>query len=111
MPQPPVRQVEARAVLGVRRLLRRHPAPQRHSGFFGHVSELTDRREMTIPGTERVVQAHFLDGSEPRWKYKVGPRVTLADWMTSPDNPYFARAAVNRTVGALLRHRHRRSGR
>jgi len=57
---------------------------------------LSDRREMTIPGTDRVVQANFLDGSEPRWKYKVGSRVTLADWMTSPDNPYFARAAANR---------------
>ena len=60
------------------------------------VRELTDRREMAIPGTDKVVQASFLDGTEPRWKYKVGPRVTLADWMTAPDNPYFARAAVNR---------------
>ena len=31
--------------------------------------------------------------------------------MTAPDNPFFARAAVNRAVGALLRHRPRRSGR
>jgi Protein of unknown function (DUF1553)/Protein of unknown function (DUF1549) len=66
-------------------------------GFYGPISELTDRREMTIAGTDRVVQANFLDGSEPRWKYKVGPRVTLAEWMTSPQNPYFARAAANRT--------------
>jgi len=65
-------------------------------GFFGPISELGDRREMAIPGTDRVVQANFLDGSEPRWKYKVGSRVTLADWMTAKDNPYFARAAVNR---------------
>jgi hypothetical protein len=64
--------------------------------FYGPISELTDRREMTIPGTERVVQANFLDGTEPKWKYKVGPRVTLADWLTSADNPYFARAAANR---------------
>ncbi len=65
-------------------------------GFFGPISELGDRREMAIPGTDRVVQANFLDGTEPRWKYKVGSRVTLADWMTAKDNPYFARAAVNR---------------
>jgi hypothetical protein len=65
-------------------------------GFFGPISEAADRREITIAGTDRVVQANFLDGSEPRWKYKVGPRVTLADWMTSAQNPYFAKAAVNR---------------
>jgi hypothetical protein len=68
----------------------------RGQGFYGPISEVMDRREMAIPGTERVVQANFLDGTEPRWKYKVGPRVTLADWMTSAQNPYFARAAANR---------------
>jgi hypothetical protein len=60
------------------------------------VREVFDRREMKIPGSETVVPALFLDGSEPRWKFKVGARVTLADWITAPDNPYFARAAVNR---------------
>ncbi len=68
----------------------------RGQGFYGPISEALDRREMAIPGTDRVVQANFLDGSEPRWKYKTGPRVTLADWMTSAENPYFARAAANR---------------
>jgi hypothetical protein len=61
--------------------------------------ELTDRRELTIPGTEKVVQARFLDGAEPRWKARASARETLADWMTSADNPYFARAAVNRLWG------------
>jgi hypothetical protein len=64
--------------------------------------EALDRRELAIPGTGRVVQAAFLDGSEPRWKYKVGPRVTLAEWMTASDNPYFARAAVNRLWAYFL---------
>ncbi len=62
----------------------------------GFVRELTDRREMAIPNTSKVVQASFLDGTEPRWKYKVGPRVTFADWVTSRENPFFARAAANR---------------
>jgi hypothetical protein len=65
----------------------------------GNLRELPDRRELAIPGndrTVRVVQAGFLDGTEPKWKFKVGARVTLADWMTKPDNPFFARAAVNR---------------
>ena len=42
------------------------------------------------------MQARFLDGTEPAWKSKSTSRGTLADWMTSPSNPYFARAAVNR---------------
>jgi uncharacterized protein DUF1553/uncharacterized protein DUF1549 len=60
------------------------------------VREVLDRRELEIPGDKTVVQASFLDGSEPRWKLRVSPRVTLADWLTSHDNPYFARAIVNR---------------
>ncbi len=66
---------------------------------FAPMQELVDRRELAIPGVDRVVQAAFLDGSEPKWKYKVSSRITLADWVTSADNPYFARAAVNRMWG------------
>jgi hypothetical protein len=69
---------------------------------FGPIREIPDRRELAIPGTERVVQAAFLDGSEPQWKFKVSSRVTLADWMTSPENPYFARAAANRLWAHLF---------
>ncbi|HZT80895.1 MAG TPA: DUF1549 and DUF1553 domain-containing protein [Gemmataceae bacterium] len=69
---------------------------------FGGVRELSDRRELGIPGTDKVVQASFLDGTEPQWRYKVGARVTLADWITSPENPYFAKAAVNRVWAYLL---------
>jgi hypothetical protein len=58
--------------------------------------EVADRRELMIPGTERMAQATFLDGTEPVWKSKTLSRATLASWMTAPDNPYFARAAVNR---------------
>jgi hypothetical protein len=58
--------------------------------------EISDKRELMIPGTERVAQATFLDGSEPVWKSKTSSRATLADWMTAPSNPYFARAGVNR---------------
>jgi hypothetical protein len=60
------------------------------------LAEMPDRREMVIPGTDRVAQATFLDGKEPEWKYKTSARVTLAEWMTAKNNPYFARAAVNR---------------
>src|SRR5262249_37791859 len=49
-----------------------------------------------IPGTDKVVQAKFLNGAEPAWKPQTTTRATLAEWVTSADNPYFARAAVNR---------------
>lgn len=58
--------------------------------------ERMERREVAVGSTGRVVQAALLDGAEPRWRYKTSPRVALADWITAPDNPYFARAAVNR---------------
>src|SRR5262249_2704978 len=64
--------------------------------YFGQLRELPDRRELGIPGTDRVAQAGFLDGTDPEWKYNVSARVALADWMTSPKNPFLAKAAVNR---------------
>jgi hypothetical protein len=45
--------------------------------------------------TSKVVSARYLDGAEPEWK-GTGTRATLVDWMTAPDNPFFAKAAVNR---------------
>ncbi len=42
------------------------------------------------------VETRFPDGSRPDWKRQLTPRAALAEWITRPDNPYFARAAVNR---------------
>jgi hypothetical protein len=53
------------------------------------------RGSIKIMGTDKVVKARFLDGTEPEWK-GAGTRPTLVEWMTSPRNPYFARAAANR---------------
>lgn len=53
-------------------------------------------REITIPETEKKVKARFLDGSEPQWKVGASTRETLADWLLRAENPFFARAAVNR---------------
>jgi hypothetical protein len=70
---------------------------QRQMDFLLPGREDPNKHELTIPGTERVVQAKFLDGAEPSWKAKTASRAALAEWLTSPANPYFARAAVNRT--------------
>lgn len=69
---------------------------RRTMDFLISEKESQDKRELLIPGTERVAQARFLDGGEPVWKGKSTSRGVLAEWMTGPNNPYFARAAVNR---------------
>ena len=72
---------------------------ERQGDFIGQVREIADRREIDVPDTARVVQAAYLDGSEPQWRFRVGPRQTLADWVTSRDNAFFAHAAANRLWG------------
>ncbi|MDB5351947.1 MAG: hypothetical protein JWN86_3194 [Planctomycetota bacterium] len=64
--------------------------------------EDADRRELTIPGTSTVVKAVHLDHSPPAWRPRAGTREVLAEWITAPQNPYFARAAVNRTWARLF---------
>jgi hypothetical protein len=59
-----------------------------------------DLEEIKIPGKEEVVPALFLDGSKP--ERTAGKRLTVARWITAPDNPYFARAAVNRIWGSYF---------
>ena len=68
----------------------------RRDDFINSMRDNPERREIAISSGSQVVQANFLDGSEPPWKYKVSPRETLADWVTSKKNPYFAKAAANR---------------
>jgi hypothetical protein len=65
-------------------------------GAFSPVKDDPARRVIKVAGTDEEYEARFLDGRTPQWKAGVGTRTTLADWMTSSDNPYFARNAVNR---------------
>jgi hypothetical protein len=69
---------------------------QGNAEFSFPSGENAERHELTIPGTERVVQATFPDGKAPKWKSRQSGRAALAEWVTTADNPYFARAAVNR---------------
>lgn len=66
------------------------------AGAFAPASDDPKVRSIALPGSEKTVQARFLDGAEPRWADASRPRDVLAAWMTGPDNPFFARAAVNR---------------
>ena len=62
-----------------------------------NLTEKTDVRSISIPGTQDVVPAVFLTGLEPEWSDDSRtPRQMLADWVVDPRNPYFAKMAVNR---------------
>jgi hypothetical protein len=55
-----------------------------------------------IVGSDTWVTARFPDGSQPDWRRLVTPRQALADWIARGDNPWFARAAVNRLWHTFL---------
>jgi hypothetical protein len=56
-----------------------------------------DRGEVMLPDTETIVAPQFLDGAEtPENVRSAARRQRLATWLTSPENPYFARATANR---------------
>ncbi len=51
------------------------------------------------PRSRQEVQPRFLDGTPVPQDRLDDWRLALAEWMTSPDNPYFAQAMVNRMWG------------
>src|SRR5262249_22579285 len=65
--------------------------PAQPNNPFQPAPETPTRKEIDIPGAGKKVTARFLDGSDPAWKDDVPVRTTLADWVVSGDNPYFAR--------------------
>ncbi|GIW81529.1 MAG: hypothetical protein KatS3mg105_3336 [Gemmatales bacterium] len=66
------------------------------NGFVTTASESPRVNKIKIPDTETEVVARFLDGTEPDMTSDLPLRQILADWVTSPTNPYFAKATVNR---------------
>lgn len=54
-------------------------------------------RQIRIPLTGEIVPAVFLTGQQPDWQAgQVSSRTVLAEWITSRNNPWFARMAANR---------------
>src|SRR5262249_10145820 len=81
--------------------------PQRNTGevfFRGNVQEAGNRHSIRIPGTEKTVEARFLDGTQPDWQADNNSRTVLARWVTSPENQFFARATVNRLWSHFFGH-------
>jgi hypothetical protein len=68
----------------------------------GNVLVAGPRRQKPGPARIRVGETkawattRFPDGTAPDWQPGLTPRQALAEWATRRDNPWFARAAVNR---------------
>ena len=75
---------------------------ERHGdGLFAPISEAANKREISPGMGKQPVPALFLDERKPEFG-STNPRAVLAKWMTSPDNAYFAKAAVNRVWGRFF---------
>ena len=55
-----------------------------------------DKGKVIHPRTMKEVEPRFLDGTVLPENERADLRMRLAEWMTSPRNPYFAEAIVNR---------------
>ncbi len=55
--------------------------------------------KIQIPETKTVVEAKFLTGKAPKVQDGSSPQAALAEWVTSKNNPYFAKNTVNRLWG------------
>jgi hypothetical protein len=60
--------------------------------------------DMAHPRTGEPVPARALGAADAEFDSAVDRRAVLADWMTAPDNPYFARAIANRLWAHYLGH-------
>lgn len=62
-----------------------------HNGTY-----LKDAGELLHPKTQKPVTPKYLDGDYEKEREGEDVRERLARWVTAPNNPYFARATVNR---------------
>jgi len=71
-------------------------------GLFGRETVVVVKSSggVSHPRTGKVMSPTPLEG-EPM-DHPLDRRIPLADWLTSPENEYFARSVVNRYVGYLL---------
>ena len=75
---------------------------QQMGDVAGPLSDAPQRRVLDIPGKKTAAPALYLNGTEPDWQADQATRENLATWLTATDNPYFAKAAVNRVWGRLF---------
>ncbi len=63
---------------------------------------MQDSGEVTQPRTGQTMKVHLLLEGDVDVAPQVDRREVFAEWLTRPDNPFFARAAVNRIWGHLM---------
>lgn len=80
--------------------LQQASSPQQQRFLF-QVSDVAEG-DVVLPDTEEVVPPRFPGTSEPLGEEPENRRAGLAEWVTAPENPYFARAAVNRMWATLF---------
>ncbi|MSU33708.1 MAG: DUF1553 domain-containing protein [Pedosphaera sp.] len=84
------------------------PLKQKGAGLSPPISAGTETFYFTPGGTVKhpvsgeVLKPRPPGGPLPILSANQDPRRALADWMTAPENPFFARAAVNRVWAALF---------
>ncbi|MFN4259874.1 MAG: DUF1549 and DUF1553 domain-containing protein [Gemmataceae bacterium] len=61
------------------------------------VSETGAGRPARLPESAKIVPPKFLQGEQPSVRNTEPYRPIVSAWITSPENPFFARAMVNRT--------------
>jgi hypothetical protein len=71
------------------------------NGTLG-INENGKGRPLPLPVSAKRVPPKFLQGEEPKLSTSDAYRPALAEWMTSPKNPYFSRAMVNRVWAQLF---------
>jgi hypothetical protein len=57
-----------------------------------------------LPESAKFVPAKFFQGEEPKMKASEPYRPVFAAWLTTAENPFFARAMVNRVWAQLFAH-------
>ncbi|QDT56956.1 hypothetical protein Pan44_50190 [Caulifigura coniformis] len=75
---------------------------RRGRGTFAPVIEAREMRTIGVMETGDTAEAVFLTGETPEIPEGTSPRKAYATWMTSPGNPFFARAVVNRVWAQLM---------
>jgi hypothetical protein len=74
------------------------------AAFFSQVGRKPGSRrdDLVVFRAEAPTQAKYLDGPEVGVPADADARAALADWLTKKDNPFLARATVNRLWGQLF---------
>ena len=75
--------------------------PDNNSGMRASVVDAS-KGDVKIPNTEEIVPPKFPSGTAPSADELGTRRMKLAVWMASRDNPYLARAAVNRVWSIMF---------